>query len=45
MKHKKRESIQDVTGSHTYYTVHRENCIFRASLHDVPLLSILKITR
>lgn len=38
MKHKKSESIWDATGSHTYYTVHKNKPIFKASSHTEPLL-------
>lgn len=37
------ESIQDASGSHTSYTVHKNKCVCKASLHSVPSLSTLKI--
>lgn len=43
MKHKKSESIWDATGSHTYYTVHKNKPIFKASSHTEPLLVILEM--
>lgn len=43
MKHKKSESIWDATESHTYYTVHKNKPIFKASSHTEPLLVILEM--